>query len=447
MARYLGASRLGFWSFLGTSAFVLALSDLGLNTVVLRAAAGNDAAHAKRVAKLAAWVTLLVSIPAALGAGVWLMQVAPKLPDEHLHDARVAVVIAMAGGVINVVAQPARSYAQGQGYLVRLAWARALAVAGQFLVTVTGLVAGYSLSAVACGFAVGALIEALLGVRAASDGVRGTGLPGREHKPEILRVAGAGLLTNLAVVFAVRLDIFVLERVTNLAVIGAYSVAQRIVDQGFTLVKQVSAALIPRLGARSENRSAAIALGTMTLGALAGAPLAALAVSGRGLVVLWAGPAVDQPILGPALVFFALASMMVGIETVATSGMSVGGNATAAARFVAYGALTNVALSVLGGFTLGPWAVAAATAAGSLVVVVFVWRATRRALGWSWAQVRTALGSPAASIAVSATLTYWLSSLGLHSLAAMSAGATVGLGVALIPVWRFVRAYERAAAA
>jgi len=95
---------------------------------------------------------------------------------------------------------------------------------------------------------VGAVIEGLLGLRAAADGVEGRGLPSAEYRPEIRRVATAGLIGNLAVILAVRLDIVVLERVADLATIGAYSVAQRIVDQSFTLVKQVSSALVPRLG-------------------------------------------------------------------------------------------------------------------------------------------------------------------------------------------------------
>jgi O-antigen/teichoic acid export membrane protein len=446
LARSLGAERLGFWSFLGTTAFVLALTDLGLNTATLRAAAGTDPAHARRVARLATWVTALVGLPAAAASVPWLWSVAEKLPEENRPDAHVAILIAMCGGVINAVSQPIRSYAQGQGYLVRLAWARAAGVLVQFAVMVTGLLLGYSLRAVAAGFVVGTTLEGLLGMWAASDGVKAKGLPGREHKREIIRVAGAGMMTNLAVVFAVRMDILVLERVTNLATIGAYSVGQRIVDQGFTVVKQISAALIPRLGTRSENRGATIALGTMTMGVLAGAPLAALAVAGRELIVLWAGPAVDQPILQAALVFFSISAMLVSVETVATSGMSVGGNAVTAARYVSMGALTNVVLSLAGGFTLGPWAVAAATATGSLVVTVLVWRATRKALDWSWSQVWAALSPPLAAIMVSGACSFWLVSLGVNSIVAMSSAAAAGLGLAMVSVWRLFRKYEKAGA-
>jgi len=447
LARSLGAERLGFWSFLGTVAFLLSMADLGLNSATLRAAAGHDAQHARTVARLSGWVAAAIGIPVAVGAAYWLTSIAERLPEENRADARQAVMIALVGGMIAAVSQPVRSYAQGQGYLVKLAWARAVAVATQFGVTVTGLWLGYSLRAVAVGLLLGATVEAIAGAWAARDGIRPKGLPAREHHREIIRTAGAGMMTNLAVVLAVRMDLLVLERITNLGTIGAYSVAQRIVDQGFTLVKQLSSALVPRLGARGENRDATIALGTMILGALAGAPFAALAVAGRPLVVMWAGPAVDQPILGLALGFYALSAMLVGLETVATSAISLGGNAMAAARYVMIASLVNVLVSVVGGFLLGPWAVAAGTAAGSLVCTVLVWRATRAAQRWSWAQVTATMMPPVSGMAASALLAFWLSRIGLHVIAVLVTATACGLVVSSISVWRFVRGLTAAARA
>jgi O-antigen/teichoic acid export membrane protein len=442
LARSLGASRLGFWSFLGTTAFILSLCDLGLNAATLRASAGVDPSHAKRVARLTAIGTALVAIPAVALAILWLFSVADRLPMDQQHDARRAVLIAMVGGVINSVGQAPRSYAQGQGYLVKLAWARAVAVGVQFIVTVIGLAVGYSLTAVAMGFAVGALIEGLLGLRAAADGVEGRGLPSAAHRPEIRRVAAAGFIGNLAVVMAVRLDVVVLERVADLATIGAYSVAQRIVDQGFTLVKQVSSALVPRLGARSANRGLTIALGTMTLGALAGAPLTALAIAGKPFVVMWAGPAVDLPILSVALVWFAVSGMVIGMEDVATSGMSLGGNALAAARYMMIGSLTNVGLSVAGGLLLGPWAVAAATAIGCGVTAVLVWRATRVSLGWTYAQLRAVLTPPFVAIASAGLTALWLSHSGVPSLAVVLSCSVIGVGLGGLTMWRLLRSFD-----
>jgi len=79
--------------------------------------------------------------------------------------------------------------------------------------------------------------------------------------------------------------------------------------------------------------------------------------------------------------------------------MSLGGNASTAAKYMMIGALTNVGLSVAGGLLLGPWAVAAATAMGCVVTAVLVWRATRISLGWSFAQVRSILTPPLVAIA------------------------------------------------
>lgn len=443
LARTLGAERLGFWSFLGTVAFLISLCDLGLNTATLRAATGKHAPYARSVAHLAAAVTAVVSIPFTAAAVGWLWSVADRLPREFEADARGAVIIAVVGGAIAAVSQPLRSYAQGQGYLVKLAWARAAAVGIQLLVTVLGISLGQKLRAPATGFAVGALVEAAASAWAVRDGVRSAGFPTREQRREIVRVAGAGLLTNFAVVLAVRLDLVVLERIANLATIGAYSVAQRIVDQGFTLVKQLSAALVPRLGTRADNRHSTIALGTVLLGTIAGAPLAALGVAGRPLIVSWAGPAVDQPILGQALAWYAAAAILIGVETVATSAMTLGGNPMAAARFVMIASLSNVAASVIGGLLFGPWAVAAGTTVGAVVSTTLVWRATRTAERWTWLQVVSALRPPAITVAVSGVSAALLDATGMHVVAVLLIATSLGLAASGVALRRVVLGFGR----
>lgn len=66
LARTLGAARLGFWSLLGTCAFLLALCDLGLGPATLRASAGHDVEGAKRASRLAALVTGVLAVPVAV---------------------------------------------------------------------------------------------------------------------------------------------------------------------------------------------------------------------------------------------------------------------------------------------------------------------------------------------------------------------------------------------
>ncbi|MBI5534518.1 MAG: lipopolysaccharide biosynthesis protein [Deltaproteobacteria bacterium] len=439
LARTLGASRLGFWSFLGTTAFLLSLCDLGLSSATLRAAAGPRADLAKQAARLAAICTAVLSAPAVAGCIVWMFATADKLPIDQRHDARVAVVIAMLAGVVGAVTQSSRSYAQGQGYIIPLAWARVSGVLTQFVVTVSCLAFGLRLRAVAIGFAAGTLVEAGLGLRAASDGKASRGLPGKADRPELYRVALASMLMNSAVALAMRVDVIVLERVTDLATLGAYSVVQRIVDQGYTLVKQIGAALVPRLGLRAENRGATVSLGTMLVGTLNAVPFTALAIAGHGFIVAWAGSAVDLPILPIALVWFAASATISSVECIATSSMSLSGDALAASRYVMSGAVVNLALSIVGGLLFGAWAVAAATTVGNSLVAVLVWRATRTHLGWSRAQVVATMLPVGVGAAVSGMVAVASLRLGLPSLAATATAIVAGLAIASVPIWRLNR--------
>lgn len=432
LARMLGASRLGFWNLLGTTAFLLALCDLGLNTATLRAAAGTDAAYAKRVARLACLTTLLLVGPVAALCAWWLWSAAADLPPAQQDDARRAVLIGLAGGAVAAGSQPFRAYAQGQGRIVKLAWARAAAVIVQLVITVGLLFAGYELTSVAIGFAAGALVEAVLGVLAARDGVVASGLPDRDQRREMIRVAGSAMVTNFSVILAIRADVFVLERVTNLATIGAYSVASRLVDQGFTLVKQVSAALVPRLGRRAKDRAGSVRLGTAIIGVMAAGPLAAAAVAGRPVVLMWAGDAVDLPILGVALAWLAVAAMVAAISEVPLSAMSLGGDAVAAARIIAIGSLTNVVLSVAGGYAFGPWAVAASTFAGNLVVAWLAWRSTVRSFRWSVSDVARTLGPVLIAAVVGGAVAQTAAVASTHALVATALGAAASVGAGAV---------------
>ena len=434
LARTLGASRLGFWTLLGTAAFLLGLCDLGLNTATLRAAAGTDPRHAKQVARIAALSTAMLGIPAVAACAWWLFGAARALPIEQQGDARLAVIIALSGGALSAISQSARSYAQGQGRIVALAWARAAGVLVQLTLTITLLLLGRGLTAVAIGYAVGAVTESILGLRAAADGVSWQGTPQGDERKEMIRVASSAMLTNVSVILAVRADVFVLERVTNLATIGAYSVAARLVDQGYTLVKQVSAALVPRLGKRASNRDASIRLGTAIIGVMAAGPLAAAAVAGKPILILWAGHAVDLPILGVALAWLAVAAMVAAVSEVPLSGMSLGGDPVAAARYIAAGSFTNIGLSILGGYLSGAWAVAAATFAGNTIIAVLVWRWTSHSMRWRFDAIAKTLFPVLVSATSGAIVAFALAQTGVHGLVSTGLGAlaSTGLGLTLI---------------
>jgi len=444
LARTLGSARLGFWGLLGTSAFLLALCDLGLGAATLRVAAGHDAAGAKRGARLAGLVTAVLAVPVAAGCGAWLHGVALRLPAEHQADARRAVTIALVAGIVHAIASAMRSYAHGQGRLVALAHARAVSALAQLVVTLALVWMSPSLTAVAVGYAASVAAEGLLSVRAAADDVWAKGLPTRDERRALFAIGRSALVTNVSVALCVRADVIILERVTTLEVVGVYSVAARLVDQGFTLVKQLSSALVPRLGTRSADRASVIHRGTMALGALAGAPLGAVAAAGAPLVVLWAGPAVDHPVLQVALTWLAIANVFAAIGEIPAAAISLAYDPAVVARASVASTAMNVALSIVGGWLVGAGAVAAATAIGNAVLAVMVWAATCSALGWSPRRALDALAPAAIATTVAAATSLAAQRLGAHPIAVVCAGACAGLAAAALRVRGVARGTEAA---
>jgi O-antigen/teichoic acid export membrane protein len=432
IARVLGAQLLGFWSLLGTVAFLLGLCDLGLNAAVLRTAAGEDAAAAKRAARYARTITLALVLPVAAGCVFWMLSIADRLPEGARPSAQIAVFIAVAGGILNAAAQPWRSYAQGRGHILGLARARTAGSLVQLGVTITGLAMHFGLSAVALGYATGMILESFLSSRCADDGVNAGGRASREERAGLRALGRSALVTNVSVALALRVDVVILQEVASLETIAAYSVVSRIVDQGFTLVKQVSAALIPRLGARSRDAEKALSLGTMLLGALAAAPLAVVAVAGRPIVVAWAGHSVDQPILTPVAAWLALAALVAATEEVPASRMSVAGNPRFVAFAICAGSLVNVLVSIGGAYSIGPTAVAAATLLGNLITALLLWRETMRSHGWSSRRVGEVLRPPAIAGSVAALAAFGLSALALPALVAAALAACCGLAASAV---------------
>jgi O-antigen/teichoic acid export membrane protein len=439
LARVLGARMLGFWSLLGTSAFLIALCDFGLNAATLRAAAGADAALAKRTSHYAARWTLLLALPTSAICGVWLWLVAAELPADQQSHARIAVPIALAAGVLNAVAQSARSYAHGRGRLVALARTRTIGAVVQLAVTLVILAALRDLIAVATGYAAGMTVESILSWVVAKDDIEARGIPSVEERRDLLIASRAAFITNLSVVAAVRIDVIVLQQVTDLETIAAYSVASRLVDQGYTFVKQISAALVPRLGARAQNAEGILSAGTMVIVALAAAPLAVLAVAGRPLIVLWAGSAIDRPILGVATAWLGVAAIVAASEEIASSRIALGGDPRIAARAIMCGSIVNAALSVIGARFVGPAAVAAATLAGNIVASYLLWSATRKALGWSLARVASALAPGLVAGVVGAVAVLTLRATHLPIVACAAIAVTLACTAAYASMHRALR--------
>jgi O-antigen/teichoic acid export membrane protein len=413
-------------------AFLLGLCDLGLNAATLRAAAGHDAAAAKRAAGYARRTAALCLLPVTFTCALWLLSVASSLPLEARGSARAAVVIALGGGALNVLSQPWRSYAQGRGEIVALARARTAAALLQLAVTVAGLLAHVGLAAVASGYALGVVLEGALSYLASRDGVDPGDGGGADERAQLRIVGRSALVTNVSVAFALRVDVVILQRISSLETIAAYAVAGRVVDQGFTLVKQVSAALLPRLGARARDAERTLSRGTMLLGVLAAAPLAVVAVAGRSIVVAWAGPAIDLPILGAAATWLALAALVASTEEVAAARMSVGGNPGYVAGAICAGSLVNVAVSVAGAYCLGPVVVAVATLLGNLVTAFFIWKETMRAHGWTSDRVLALLTPPLVAGLASAPAMLALGRLGMPPLVGGVLATLVGFGGAVV---------------
>jgi O-antigen/teichoic acid export membrane protein len=322
-----------------------------------------------------------------------------------------------------------------------LARARALGALLQVGVTAGGLALTSSLLAPALGMLLGLSVEGALTLRAALAIDRE--LPRRPVLPAsgaelwtALRDGSASLAINLASAAAVRIDVFILARVSPLAIVAAYGVASRAVDQSYVLAKQASAALLPRLG-DPRQRGHATELGTAVLGGLGASGLVALALCGTPLLVAWAGPVAAAPSAKIALALLASAAVVMASVEVASSTVTLGARtAWSAAVPIVLGATVNVVISVAGASSFGVWAVAGGTLIGNTLLALLMWRGARSLLGWSVPRVAKALAPVAAAglsaLAFGAALAPFASGGPLSSLAACALTSAVGCFAAVV---------------
>jgi O-antigen/teichoic acid export membrane protein len=440
VARVLGPDALGAWAMMATMGLLMSLCDLGLTTAVHRAAVAGDPGTTRRMVGLALLATVILSPIAALGSYAFLRDI-PGASPELLADASRALVLVLAGGVTGALAAPYRAFVVVRGGMQALARARALAALLQVIVTAVGLSLSSSLLAPALGMLLGLSVEGALTLRAALAIDRE--LPRRPLLPAsgaelatALRDGSASLAINLAGAAAIRIDVFILARVAPLAVVAAYGVASRAVDQSYVLAKQASAALLPRLG-DPKQRDRATDLGTAVLGGLGASGLVALALCGTPLLVAWAGPVAAAPPATIALSLLALAAVVMASVEVASSTVTLGARtAWSAAIPIVLGAAVNVLISVTGASSLGVWAVAGGTLVGNLLLAVLMWRGARSLLGWSGARVARTLAPVAAAglaaLASGAALAPFASGGPFRSLAACAVTSAIGCGAALV---------------
>lgn len=203
-----------------------------------------------------------------------------------------------------------------------------------------------------------------------------------------LKEGGAALAINVGGLAAARADVVVLAAVAArasdteaLAIVGAYGVASRAVDQAFGLAKQTSTALLGRLGGRmgAEARESTLRRGTAVVSAVVSSGMVGLAAFGQPLLELWAGPVAARPEATVALWLLAAGAVISSFHEVAAAGLMMSARSawtTAVPLAVGYG--VNLVVTVLGAPLLGAVAIAGGHVVGSLITGTMVWWAWRR---------------------------------------------------------------------
>lgn len=448
IARLLSAELLGAWALISTAGFLVALSDLGLTTAVHRAAVTSDHDRARRAVAMALLSITLVAPVVAVLSYAFLLHI-PNLPPEFLEEVRHAAAVVLVGGVIAAVAYPYRGFVIARGGITSIASARAASALIQLTVTGGVIWVERSLLAPAVGFVVGALVELFLTLRAAR--AIDPSVPTRPRLPDerretldALRDGAASLVISIAMVVAVRVDVFVMSRVTTLAGVAAYGVAGRAIDTSYLITKQATVALMPRLG-DPARRAAALRIGVGSFVGVVAAGMLALAFFGQPLLVAWVGPVAESPITGHVLVLLGLAAILQSTSDVPGAMLTLGGRtAWASAIPIALGSAVNIGVSLLGAPHYGFWAVAGSSILGNGVTALLIWWSATRMLGWGPVSVLRTFAAPIACSAVATAIGLALSGYARHSLlpsiAACAAMMLLGCAALSIMLWRSARA-------
>ncbi len=408
IARVLDDERLGIWALLGAAAFLLNLSDLGLTTSIQRAAVAQDMDRARRLLGLATLVQLLI-LPIGGVVAFFLLLDLPKMSPAMQLDAEHAAVVALCAGALYALASPYRGLVLARGGIRKIANARIIASVTQVTVIAVGFTLFKSLLVPATGLLFGYIADTMITLRAARDVDRHLPVapavpPDKTEVRAAFRDGGAQLVINLSVATALRVDLFVLVRVAPLAVVAAYGVAGRAIDQCYLVAKQAVTALMPRLG-DPEHRARALRIGTAVFGTVIVSGMSALALDGQPVLVAWVGnvaaghaPAVVLGLLAVAAVLmstYEVASAMVMLS--ARTGWSC-------AIPIVIGSALNLAVSISGAGHFGIWAVAGSTVVGNSVTLLLMWTQARRLLGWPLLRTLGALAPLALAGTVAATV-------------------------------------------
>lgn len=443
VSRRLGDAALGYWSVLGTTSFLLGVADLGLSSAILRAIARDDRPRAA--------VILRGSLPIVLGVatllGLLASSLLPSARGLDPADARRAIALSIMAGVAGAYAFPFRALVLVTRGARPLGLARALGATLQVAATVVGLAWAPSLSACALGLLLGMIAETGLTMAAArgaelAEGTRASLAPSLRFDAQTRAIVWAGmregapaLVVNLAVLAAIRVDLFVLGRVSDLSTLAGYAVAARAVDQSWGLAKQASTALLPKLGARG-SRAAAVRDGTALLGSVVMSGMPALALAGAPLLRAWAGPVGASTVAHTTLLLLGGAAMIASMHEVSASALAISApSAWRGSMPLAIGSVVNLAVAIGLAPRLGAWAVAGSTLVGNAVTCALVIRAVPDVVALDRRTARAMFVPPLAAAAASATcsaaLAPWATGP-LSSLVVCALGAGAGLAAALL---------------
>jgi O-antigen/teichoic acid export membrane protein len=434
-ARSIGAAALGFWNLLGAAAFLLGLADLGLSTAILRAsAAPGQRAEARLAVRWATTRTAIFSAPLALLAGLALFFGSRSLPALDRAHALLAIPVALAGGIVLAATGPTRSHLHGSGEIAALSVARIAGATAQCAITLAAVHA-LGVLGIAIGYVAGVVVEGaiILRARARLAPLPDDGAPavfGASQRAELSRVGRSAFAANVAVVVCLRLDVFLLGLRFDLGTIAAYATTSRLVDQLYTAVKQLSFALVPRLGAGAADRAKVTRNGAAVLGAVAAAGLGVFVFEGPAVVRLVAGDSLDPRVVAAAAPWLALAAILAGAEEVPNSAVWLGRSPGRAAQAMSAGALVNAALTAVAVATGSIGLAAGSTLIGNVVVALPVmWLATRE-LGWTRADLFGAFGPVLVAFGACALFDAGLTACSIPAIARVFLCPPVALAVA-----------------
>ena len=391
VARVLNEEALGAWALLGAASFMLTLSDLGLTNAVQRAAVATDHGLTRRTIALALTVNLLVLVPFAIVAYFLLIDVPDAGAALRVDVGRAAAVVLVAGAVGSIV-NPYRGFVYARGGVRLVANARTLGSLIQIAVLIVGFLLARTLVVPACALLANNLMDAFITIRAARRyDPELPLLPRRvEKRQEALgafRDGAAQLSINMAVVMALRVDLFVLASVAPLAIVAAYGVAGRAVDLSYLIAKQATAALMPSLG-NPQERARAVRIGTAVFGGVIMSGMMTLAMTGQPLLILWVGDVAGGHDPAVVLWLLAIAAMIMSTYEVISVMVMLGARTGwSCAVPIIIGSSVNLVISISLAPYYGIWAVGGSTIVGNTITCMLLWWRAKRMLTWNLGRV------------------------------------------------------------